>query len=145
MTGESILIFFFVTFSRSFSRSFSSTCILVSSWERCSYSENQNAAALLQSLLRRTQHSRFPPSLASVNYLASPSLDPQLNTLPKENFSLPWTPGGFENIEAAFLEWGLKTEIEHHFPHYCVIEVFIYFFFIWLWGTELKGECYLYL
>ena len=30
--------------------------ILLSSWEWCSYSENQNAAPLLQSLLRRTQH-----------------------------------------------------------------------------------------
>ena len=73
-----VFFFFFVTFSRRCSS------ILISSWEWCSYSENQNAAALLKSLLRRTQHCRFPPSLASLNFLASRSLDPQMNTLPRK-------------------------------------------------------------
>ena len=51
-----IFFFFFCHFLTKLSS------ILLSSWEWCSYSENQNAAALLQSLLRRTQHCRFPPS-----------------------------------------------------------------------------------
>ena len=55
ITGERILLFF---------SSLSHEAFFYSSffWEWCSYSENQNAAALLQSLLRRTQHCRFPPS-----------------------------------------------------------------------------------
>ena len=59
ITGESILsLFFFVTFSRNFLLFFflpeSDAYVLI--WK------TKTQAALLQSLLRRTQHCRFPPS-----------------------------------------------------------------------------------
>ena len=59
ITGERILLLLFFFF-RHFLTKLSS--VLLSSWDWCSYSENPNAAALLQSLLRRTQHCRFHPS-----------------------------------------------------------------------------------
>ena len=119
MTVESFFSFLFFCLLLSH-EAFSS--IRISSWERCSYSENQNAAALLLSLRRQTQHCRFPPSMALLNFLASRSPNPKTrNTLPKLCSSLNFCWLWKYRSHFFFLEWWKMTRIihiEHHFPHF---------------------------
>ena len=81
MTGENILFFFCHFFTKLFFYSYF--------FLRVMFLFGETQRALLQSLLRGTQLCRFPFSLAWLNFLASRSLDPQINTLPKETFALP--------------------------------------------------------
>ena len=94
ITGESSPPFF-VTFSRSFLLFFflpeSDVLIRRTKTQQRCCSRSKDERNIVASL-----------PLASLNFLASRSLDQQKNTLPNENFALPLTSAGFENIEAAF-------------------------------------------
>ena len=116
ITGENILLpslFFFVTFSPSFLLFFflpdSDFLVRRTKTQQHCCSRSKDERNIVASV-----------PLASLNFLASRSLDPQIDTLPKENFALPWTSAGFKNIEAAFFPWrrGLNITPWHYFSRW---------------------------